>query len=140
MVGYYHNDEANKEVFTEDGWFRTGDIGSFDEYGALHITGRIKNLIILGNGENIPAEPIEQEIYTIPYVKEVVVYGEDNVIVAEIFLDEETENAKDMIDADIQKVNARLPQVRNIGKIVLRDTEFPKTTTKKIKRNYGGKK
>ena len=140
MVGYYHNEEANKEVFTEDGWFRTGDIGAFDEYGALHITGRIKNLIILANGENIPAEPIEQEVNAIPYVKEVIVYGEENVIVAEVFLDEEVENAKDMIDADIKKVNEKLPQIRNIGKIVVRDTEFPKTTTKKIKRNYGGKK
>lgn len=139
MVGYYHNDEANKEVFTQDGWFKTGDIGKIDEYGALHITGRIKNLIILGNGENIPAESIEQEIYTIPYVKEAVAYGEDNVIVAEVYLDEEFENAKDMIEADIQKVNRVLPQVRNIGKVVVRETEFPKTTTKKIKRNYGGK-
>ena len=139
MVGYYNNEAANKEVFTDDGWFRTGDLGSFDEYGALHITGRIKNLIILGNGENIPAESIEQDIYTIPYVKEAIAYGEDNVIVAEVFLDEETPDARDMIDADIQKINHNLPQVRNIGKVVIRDTEFPKTTTRKIKRNYGGK-
>ena len=100
----------------------------------------IKNLIILSNGENIPAESIEQEIYTIPYVKEAIAYGEDNVIVAEVFLDEETSNAKEMIDDDIKKVNENLPQIRNIGKVVVRDTEFPKTTTKKIKRNYGGQK
>ncbi len=137
MMGYYHNEAENEKVFS-DGWFRTGDIGRLDENGALHITGRIKNLIILGNGENIPAESIEQEVYTIPYVKECIAYGKDNVIVAEVYLDEEVTDAKDRINDDIQVVNQRLPQIRNIGKVVVRDTEFPKTTTKKIKRNYGG--
>lgn len=137
MLGYYHNEDENEKVFV-DGWFRTGDIGEIDEHGALHITGRIKNLIILGNGENIPAESIEQEIYTIPYVKECIAYGKDNVIVAEVFLDEEVADAKEHIYVDIQAINQRLPIVKNIGKVVIRDTEFPKTTTKKIKRNYGG--
>ena len=138
MLGYYHNEAENEKVFV-DGWFRTGDFGRIDEHGALHITGRIKNLIILGNGENIPAESIEQEIYTIPYVKECIAYGKDNVIVAEVYLDEEIADARDRINYDIQTVNQRLPQIRNIGKVIIRDTEFPKTTTKKIKRNYGGK-
>lgn len=137
MMGYYRNKSENEKVFV-DGWFRTGDIGRIDEHGALHITGRIKNLIILGNGENIPAESIEQEIYTIPYVKECIAYGKDNVIIAEVYLDEGVANAKDRINDDIQVVNQRLPQIRNIGQVVIRDTEFPKTTTKKIKRNYGG--
>lgn len=137
MQGYYHNEAENEKVF-EDGWFKTGDIGFIDEHGALHITGRIKNLIILSNGENIPAESIEEAVYTIPYVKEVVAYGKDNVIVAEVFLDEDVPDARNRIDADIQAVNKKLPLVRNIGKVVIRDTEFEKTTTKKIKRNYGG--
>lgn len=138
MVGYYKNEAENKTVFI-DGWFRTGDIGFIDKYGALHITGRIKNLIILGNGENIPAESIEEAVYTIPYVKEVIAYGKDNVIVAEVYLDEDIPNAKNQIYEDIQAVNRRLPHIRNIGKVIIRDTEFPKTTTKKIKRDYGGK-
>ena len=136
MLGYYHNEEETKNVFS-DGWFKTGDIGFIDKYGALHITGRIKNLIILANGENIPAESIEEQIYTIPYVKEVICYGKDNVIVAEVYLGEEVADAKERINEDIQKVNQGLPQIRNIGKVVIRDTEFPKTTTKKIKRNLG---
>ena len=135
MQGYYHNEAANKEVFTEDGWFRTGDIGKLDEYGALHITGRIKNLIILANGENIAAEAIENLVYDIPYVKEVICYGEEDLIVAEMFLDEEVADAKDRINGDIQELNNKLPQIRNIGKIVLRETEFPKTTTKKIRKS-----
>ena len=137
MLGYYHNEAENEKVFV-DGWFRTGDIGKIDEHGALHITGRIKNLIILGNGENIPAESIEQEIYSIPYVKECIAFGKDNIIVAEVYLDEDLADARDKINDDIQAVNQRLPQIRNIGKVIVRDTEFPKTTTKKIKRNYGG--
>lgn len=137
MVGYYHNEGENKKIF-DNGWFRTGDLGRIDEYGVLHITGRIKNLIILSNGENIPAESIETQVYTIPYVKEVVAYGKDDVIVAEVFLDDDVADAKDRIHMDIQAINQRLPIVKNIGKVVIRDTEFPKTTTKKIKRNYGG--
>ena len=65
-------------------------------------------------------------------------YGQDDVIVAEMFLDEEVPDGRERIDADIQAINKTLPLVRNIGRVVVRDTEFPKTTTKKIKRNYGG--
>lgn len=137
MLGYYHNEVENEKVFV-DGWFKTGDLGRIDEHGTLHITGRIKNLIILGNGENIPAESLEERIYTIPYVKEVIVYGKDNMIIAEVYLDEDVTDAKERIHADIQSMNQRLPFTRNIGQVVIRDSEFPKTTTKKIKRNYGG--
>ena len=137
MLGYYHNDAENERVFL-DGWFHTGDLGKIDEYGALHITGRIKNLIILGNGENISAESIEAQIYTIPYVKEAITYGQDNTIVAELYLDESVLDAREKIYDAIQQLNQMLPQIRNIGKIIIRDTEFPKTTTKKIKRDYGG--
>jgi len=135
MQGYYHNDAENAKAFT-DGWFRTGDIGSVDEYGALHITGRIKNLIILSNGENIAAEYIEEQVYTILYVKEVVAYGKDDVITAEVYLDEEVPDAGERIHEDIAILNRTLPITKNIGKIVIRDSGFPKTTTKKIKRNY----
>ena len=137
MVGYYRDRESTETVF-RDGWFRTGDLGRIDDSKYLYITGRIKNLIILANGENIPAEVIEQQIYTIPYVKEAICYGKDNVIVAEVYLDEEVFDAKERINDDIQAVNQRLPQMRNIGRVVIRNTEFPKTTTKKIKRNLGG--
>lgn len=137
MLGYYHNEAENEKVFAE-GWFKTGDLGRVDEYGALHITGRMKNLIILGNGENISAEFLEEKIREISYVKEVITYGKDNMIVEEIYLDEEDESAKERIHIDIQQLNQTLPLVRNIGKVIIRDKELPKTTTKKIKRNYGG--
>lgn len=134
MAGYYHSDEENQKVFV-DGWFKTGDIGFIDEYGALHITGRIKNLIILANGENIAAEELEEKIYGISYVKEVLVYEKDELITAEVYLDEDETDGKNRINLDIQKINRTLPLTKNIGNIIVRDTEFPKTTTKKIKRN-----
>lgn len=137
MLGYYHNDDETEKAFL-NGWFRTGDLGYLDEYGALHITGRVKNLIVLRNGENIQAESIEKELLTIPYVKEAVVYGENNTIVAELFFNEAISDARGRIDSDIQELNRNLPQNKSIGKIIIRDTEFPKTTTKKIIRKRGG--
>ena len=135
MQGYYHQEEENAKVFT-DGWFMTGDIGNLGKYGELYITGRKKNLIILSNGENVSAEVIEKEVATISYVKEVIAYGENGKIVAEVYLDEEYPEGREQIYTDIQEVNQRLPQHKNIGNIIIRDAEFPKTTTKKIKRNY----
>lgn len=137
--GYYHNETENDKAFTEDGWFRTGDLGYLDEQGSLHITGRIKNLIILSNGENVPAEAIEREVYMIPYVKEVVAFGRNDRICIEAYLEEDSgKTAADLL-ADVQILNQRLPMNRNIGDVVTRDIPFPKTTTKKIKRDYGGK-
>ena len=133
MLGYYHNEEENRKAIDGE-WLRTGDLGHIQN-GELYITGRIKNLIILSNGENISAESIEDEIYSnIPYVKEVIAYGENGAIVAEVYLDEEKADAKERIHEDIRALNKQLPQVKTIGKVVIRDTEFPKTSTKKIKR------
>lgn len=132
MKGYFHNPQENKMVF-QDEWFRTGDIGYLGKNGELYITGRKKNLIILNNGENISAESIEKRIYEISYVKEVVVYEEGNKIVAEIYLEEGMDGEK-RIKEDISKINRKLPQIQNISSIKLRNTEFPKTTTQKIKR------
>ena len=89
MVGYYDDPEATAAVF-EDGWYKTGDYGRFDEDGFLFYVGLKKNLIVLSNGKNVSPEEIEDKIMiTIPYVKEVVVSDEDNFITAEFFLDEE---------------------------------------------------
>lgn len=67
-----------------------------------------------------------------------VVYGKDNRIIAEVYLDEDVIDAKERIHTDIQSINQQLPLTRNIAQVIIRNTEFPKTTTKKIKRNYGG--
>jgi len=137
MLGYYKNEQATKNAFDGE-WFKTGDIGYIDGDGFLFISGRKKNLIILNNGKNVYPEEIEFALLNqISYVKEVVVYAEDNAITAEMFLD--TENNPDCaanIDGDILKLNRTLPVYKNIAKTIIRDTEFPKTTTKKIKRSY----
>ena len=127
MLGYYNDDVATKEAFS-DGWFKTGDLGYIrDDY--LFITGRKKNLIILSNGKNVSPEELEEKLLEIPNVKEVVVYAENDLITAEIYAE-----SKDGIEDGINKLNKALPIYKQIQNIKFRDTEFEKTTTKKIKR------
>jgi len=137
MLGYYRNEQATKDVF-DDEWFKTGDIGYIDEDGFLYISGRKKNLIILSNGKNVYPEEIEFALCnSFSYIKEVVVYEDNDMITAEVFLD--TENIPDCIsrlDNDIIEFNRTQPIFKNIGKTIVRETEFPKTTSRKIKRQY----
>ncbi len=133
MMGYYNNPEATEAAFV-DGWFRTGDIGTIDKNGFVHITGRIKNIIILSNGKNVYPEEIETVVLQkVEGVTEIVVYGEDDVICAEIYT--ETPEEQERIKKDVQALNATLPPMKQIKRIHFRDTEFEKTTTKKIKRH-----
>lgn len=129
MLGYYKNKEATNAVF-EDRWFKTGDLGRIDEDNYLYISGRKKNLIILANGKNIYPEEIEELIMRIPEVIEVVVYCENEVITAEIY----TEDSK-AVDNAIRNLNKSLPIYKHIKNVKFRQTEFEKTTTKKIKRD-----
>lgn len=133
MLGYYNNEKANEEAFTQDGWFKTGDIGRVDEDSFIFLTGRKKNLIILENGKNVYPEELEYLIGKIEGVLEVIVYAENGVITAEIFPDENAD--KDKIEADIKNVlNPTIAQYKRINAVKFRDTEFEKTTTRKIKR------
>jgi len=147
MMGYYKMPEQTAEVLTEDGWFYTGDYGRFNENGLLMITGRKKNLIILSNGKNIFPEELEEYITAIPYVQDAVVYGgknEDGLedhLVAQVYFSEEgikesgIENPAERIKADIDEAMKELPAYKRIEKVIVRDHEFVKTTTQKIKRN-----
>lgn len=136
MMGYYNDPYSTADVFT-NGWFRTGDLGHLNKDGSLTITGRKKNLIILSNGENVSPEEIEYQLARIPEIKEVVVYTEGNLIVAEIFPEE-----NEMTDADLKAVlqerindyNAHQPSHKRVNKVKIRKSEFEKTTTHKIKR------
>ena len=78
MLGYYNNPEANAEVFTEDGWFRTGDVGYLDQDGYIYITGRIKFVIVLENGKNVFPEEIEEHLSYVPCILESVVLTREN--------------------------------------------------------------
>ncbi|MBR3439108.1 MAG: AMP-binding protein, partial [Clostridia bacterium] len=85
MMGYYKMPEETKAAFTEDGWLRTGDIGEISESGELFITGRLKNLIILSNGENVSPEAIEKKFADYDIVSEILVYSENDRITADIY-------------------------------------------------------
>ncbi len=131
MMGYYNNPGATQEAF-EGEWFRTGDIGRVDEDGFIFITGRKKNIIILSNGKNIYPEELEAVILGVEGVTEVLVYGKNDCICAEIYT--ETPQEKDRIKKDVQALNSTLPSQKQIQIVEFRDVEFEKTTTKKIKR------
>ncbi len=136
MAGYYGEPEATAAAFDGE-WFKTGDHGRIDRDGFLFMVGRKKNLICLSNGKNVSPEELEDKLSRIDYVKEVLVYEEDERIVAEFFLNEEDyPDARDRINGDVQEFNRNMPLFKNINKVKVRDDEFPKTTTLKIARNY----
>lgn len=141
MMGYYKNPEATAETITSDGWLRTGDLGHQDDDGWLYITGRKKNLIILDNGENVSPEELENKFADNLLVKEVLVYAKDYVITAEIFPNleyAENNNITDIkakLQSDIDSINLTLPSAKTIRKLIVREVEFEKTTSKKIKRS-----
>jgi len=134
MLGYYKDEEATRQAFDGE-WLKTGDLGYLDADGFLFVTGRKKNLIILSNGKNVSAEELETAIQrALPYVLEVVVFGVDDSIVAEVYLDPNVSDAPTRLPADMIKLNRSLASFKNIDRTVVRETEFPKTTTKKIRR------
>ena len=138
--GYYKNEEETQKAFTEDGYFKTGDLGYFDNDGFLYLTGRSKNLILLDNGENVSAEQLEDRFGNEHGVKEVVCYGEGNAIVAEVFLDKEVLKAENVTDPDaymievLQRVNAGLAVFQRISRYVLREVPFRRNASMKIVR------
>ena len=140
--GYYKNEEENQKAFTADGWFKTGDLGYIDNDGFVFIGGRLKNLIILSNGKNVSPEELETKLIDeIPSISEVVVYEEDAALTAEIFPDSEKyRNAADIMQEEINSFNRHMPAYKKITNIKLRDREFDKTTTMKIKRRYNNRK
>ncbi len=152
MLGYYKNDEQTKSTFDDD-WFVTGDVGFFDTDGFLHISGRKKNVIISRSGKNVFPEEIEDILNRSPYILESIVYGkrdskQDEVISAHIVADaeafiqlsEETETKitddliNEVISKEIEKTNKQLSSYKRIVSFNIREEEFVKTTTQKIKR------
>lgn len=132
MLGYFDNPEANAKAF-QDGWFLTGDIGRIGKNGLVYVTGRKKNLILLDNGKNVYPEELEYLIGKIDGVTEVLVYSEDDTITAEIYA-EDIEKKDAIIDEIKNGVNPTIAQYKQIRKIKFRNSEFAKTSTKKIKR------
>lgn len=139
MMGYYKMPEETAEAL-EDGWLKTGDLGYVDEDGFVYITGRKKNLIILANGENVSPEEIENKLSREDLIKEIVVRDREQVIEAEIFPDYEYAKKKRIKDIQerlqetLDEYNKQQPSYKGIHRLIVRETEFEKTTAKKIKR------
>ena len=147
MLGYYENEEATNEVL-KDGWFYTGDLAYISKKGAIHITGRKKNVVVLKNGKNIYPEEIELLINNLIYVKESMVFGlpkdDDLLLSAKIVYDEDyikanwedtsAEEIKERIWQDIKEINKDMVTYKHIKNIIVTNEEMIKTTTAKIKR------
>jgi long-chain acyl-CoA synthetase len=150
MLGYFENEAATKAAIDEDGYFHTGDMGyvrDIDGDQWIYITGRIKNLIILSNGKNVYPEEIETDIQGIYGVNEVVVYAGESksdasteLIVAEIYPDLDAlalhliDNPQEYFEAKIKEINAKNASYKAVGRVKIRDEEFPKNTSRKITR------
>jgi long-chain acyl-CoA synthetase len=142
--GYYKDPEKTAEALTEDGWLRTGDLVSFDEEGFLYITGRIKNLIILSNGENVSPESLEEPFYADACVRDAMVKEDElngnTVIAIEIlpfmpaFDGKPWEEVEAYMNQLVAKVNATLPSTHQIRKVTVRTEDFKRTGSMKVAR------
>lgn len=149
MLGYYNNPEATNDTF-KDGYFKTGDLGKIDEEGWLYITGRCKSVIITKNGKNVYPEELEEILNKNDYIEESLVTGkfnenrDDTVVTALIVPNMEKikkkikkpskEDIANIINAAIKTINEKLPNFKHIKNVAIREKEFEKTTTQKIKR------
>ncbi len=139
MQGYYQMPEETANTLV-DGWLRTGDLGYVDEDDYIHLTGRCKNLIITKNGENVSPEEIENCLGSARIVQEILVRDNNGVIEAEIFPDQEyvqkqgIEDVHAVVQQMIDDYNKKAPAYKRVYSLKVRDTEFEKTTSKKIKR------
>jgi len=151
MMGYYEDAESTEKVL-KDGWFHTGDLGYLDKNEFVYITGRKKNVIVTKNGKNIYPEEIETLLGRCPHIKESIVFGKDDdvygdvVVSATIVPDMEKieadfadkpltpEEIRELIHKEVKEVNKSLVTYKYIKDFDLRDEEFEKTTSKKIKR------
>lgn len=162
MLGYYKNEAKTKEVLTEDGWFKTGDLGVYDKKGNLSHKGRLKNMIVGANGENIYPEEIESLINNFRHVVESVVIEQKGKLVALVHFDREElelklkefksefslkmddkmEEISQKVDKTIEElakelkqfINTRVNKISRIQSLVIHPEPFIKTATKKIKR------
>lgn len=142
MTGYYKNEQATKEAFTEDGWLKTGDLGVIDKNNFIFIKGRSKNMILGPSGQNIYPEEIEAKICNLPYVAECVVTERQGKLIAKVYPDFEAmeadnisnEELPDVMDENRKKLNAEIPRFEQISLFEMVSEEFEKTPKKNIKR------
>lgn len=142
MLGYFKNEEATKDAFTEDGWLKTGDLGVIDKNNFIYIRGRSKNMLLSSSGQNIYPEEIEAKLSNQKYISECVVTMRDSKLIALVYADTEAMKTDNISESDLSeimdknkaKVNSELPKYEQVFSIELVKEEFEKTPKKNIKR------
>lgn len=138
MRGYYKNLQATDNVFTEDGWMRTGDIGVIDRKGNVYLRGRSKNMILGASGQNIYPEEIEDKLNSLEGVSESVVVERNGKLIGLVFPEdyakEKLEELKQLMERNLLKLNTLLPNFSKVSDIEIVEKEFEKTPKKSIKR------
>ncbi|MBR0180080.1 MAG: AMP-binding protein [Prevotella sp.] len=140
MLGYYKNEEATKAVIDEDGYYHTGDLGTLSSTDHLFIRGRIKNMLLGANGQNVYPEEIEDKLNSMPMVSESIIIQRGDKLVALVHPDKDEmvsfsmEELSNIMEQNRTNLNESLPVYSRISAIELRDEEFAKTPKKSIKR------
>jgi long-chain acyl-CoA synthetase len=142
MLGYYNNDEANKNSFTDDGWLRTGDLGIIDKENFIYIKGRSKNMLLGPSGQNIYPEELEAKLSNMPYVQECVIVQRKSKLVAMVYPDKEALKAEGHEEKDLENLmaenrkhfNHSVAVFEQLSSIETVNEEFIKTPKKNIKR------
>jgi long-chain acyl-CoA synthetase len=142
MYGYYKNEEANREIFTADGWLRTGDLGTLDENNNIFIRGRSKSMLLGASGQNIYPEEIEAKLDNLPYVSESLIVPRKGKLIALVYPNYDAASEAGLSPEDLVRsmahnkdtLNDMLAYYEKISEIQLFDTEFEKTPKKSIKR------
>lgn len=148
MEGYYNEEEENKNAFV-DGWFKTGDLVSFDEDGFMYIIGRIKDIIVLSNGENVSPAHIESKINELDFIQDSLVYQDKNdlgmdILTVEVLLRETTlvnyqyDDLQSFVEDHINKLNESLFSYERISKVIIRKEDFQRSPSMKIIRPKKG--
>lgn len=147
MEGYYRNDELNKNSFTDDGYFKTGDLGVLDKHGLIGLRGRKKTMILSSSGENIYPEEIEELINKKSFVEESLVIEKNGVLTALVKIDiaaisrrlklsliDAKSEAKRYLEEVKKEVNSEVSSFSRLSSILLTEVPFERTPTMKIKR------
>lgn len=142
MLGYYKNKEATKEIFTEDGWLKTGDLGTLDKDKNVFIRGRSKSMILTASGQNIYPEELEAKLDNLPFVAESLVVNRKGKLIALVFPDYESMDSTGVKLEEIPRImtknketlNKMVASYEKIAEIQVYPTEFAKTPKKSIKR------
>ena len=142
MLGYYKNEEATNQVIDKDGWFHTGDLATMAPSGHIYIKGRIKNMLLGANGQNVYPEEIEDKLNNMPLVGESIIIQRGAKLVALVHpeiedkedMNFDDDDVKGIMDENLKALNAQLPPFCKIAAIEIQKQEFEKTAKKSIKR------